>query len=71
MSALLDVRDLRVTYNGHPIVDGVDLRIQPGEAVGLAGESGCGKTTTALSVMKLLPTALRQSGMITLTPPAA
>jgi peptide/nickel transport system ATP-binding protein len=71
VSALLDVRDLRVTHNGHPIVDGVDLRIEPGEAVGLAGESGCGKTTTALSVMKLLPSALRQSGKITLTPPAA
>ena len=70
MSALLDVRDLRVTYNSHPIVDGVDLRIEPGEAVGLAGESGCGKTTTALAVMKLLPSALRQSGKITLTPPA-
>ncbi len=71
MSALLEVSDLRVTHNGHPIVDGVDLRIEPGEAVGLAGESGCGKTTTALSVMKLLPSALRQSGKITLTPPAA
>ena len=71
MSALLDVRDLRVTHNGHPIVDGVDLRIAPGEAVGLAGESGCGKTTTALSVMRLLPSGLRQSGKITLTPPAA
>ena len=71
VSALLDVRDLRVTHNGHPIVDGVDLRIAPGEAVGLAGESGCGKTTTALSVMKLLPSGLRQSGKITLTPPAA
>jgi peptide/nickel transport system ATP-binding protein len=71
VSALLEVSDLRVTHNGHPIVDGVDLRIEPGEAVGLAGESGCGKTTTALSVMKLLPSALRQSGRITLTPPAA
>ena len=71
MSALLEVKDLRVTHNGHPIVDGVDLRIEPGEAVGLAGESGCGKTTTALSVMRLLPSGLRQSGKITLTPPTA
>jgi peptide/nickel transport system ATP-binding protein len=71
MSALLEVSDLRVTHNGHPIVDGVDLSIAAGEAVGLAGESGCGKTTTALSVMRLLPSGLRQSGRITLTPPTA
>jgi peptide/nickel transport system ATP-binding protein len=67
---LLDVRDLRVTDgNGHPIVDGVDLQLQPGEALGLAGESGCGKTTTALSLMKLLPAGLDQAGTMTLRPP--
>jgi peptide/nickel transport system ATP-binding protein len=71
MSALLEIEDLRVTHDGQPIVDGVDLKIEPGEAVGLAGESGCGKTTTALSVMRLLPPELRQSGRITLTPPSA
>jgi peptide/nickel transport system ATP-binding protein len=69
VSALLEVKDLRVTHRGHPIVDGVDLMVEPGEALGLAGESGCGKTTTALSLMRLLPPGLEQSGAITLSPP--
>ena len=66
---LLEVWDLRVTHRGTPIVDGVDFALAPGEALGLAGESGCGKTTTALSVLKLLPPGLEQSGAITLRPP--
>ena len=36
-------------------VDGVSFNLDEGEALGLAGESGCGKTTTALSLMRLLP----------------
>jgi oligopeptide/dipeptide ABC transporter ATP-binding protein len=36
-------------------VDGVSFRLNDGEALGIAGESGCGKTTTALSLVKLLP----------------
>src|SRR5207237_7065981 len=36
-------------------VDGVSLRIEEGETLGLVGESGCGKSMTAMSVMKLLP----------------
>ena len=71
MSALLEVSDLRVTHRGAPIVDGVDFELRAGEALGLAGESGCGKTTTALSLMKLLPAGLKQTGAITLRPPGA
>lgn len=36
-------------------VDGVSLHVEPGGTLGLVGESGCGKTMTALSVMGLLP----------------
>jgi peptide/nickel transport system ATP-binding protein len=69
MTALLEVSDLQVKHDGHPIVDGVDLSLARGEALGLAGESGCGKTTTALALMKLLPPTLKQSGTVTLRPP--
>jgi peptide/nickel transport system ATP-binding protein len=69
VSPLLEVTDLRVEHAGNPIVDGVDLTLAAGEALGLAGESGCGKTTTALALMKILPPTLRQTGAITLRPP--
>ena len=36
-------------------VDGLDLALQPGETFGLVGESGCGKSVTALSILRLLP----------------
>ncbi|MBM3666068.1 MAG: ABC transporter ATP-binding protein [Actinobacteria bacterium] len=71
MTSLLEVSDLRVTHRGSPIVDGVDFKLDRGEALGLAGESGCGKTTTALALMKLLPPALTQSGSMTLRPEGA
>ncbi len=71
MSALLEVRDLQVRHGARPIVDGVDLTLERGDALGLAGESGCGKTTTALALMKLLPGSFTQSGTMTLSPPGA
>ncbi len=36
-------------------VDGVDLRLNEGDTLGIAGESGCGKTVLALSIMRLIP----------------
>jgi peptide/nickel transport system ATP-binding protein len=68
MKNLLEVEDLRVEYRGRPIVGGVSFSLGKGESLGLAGESGCGKTTTALSLMKMLPDGLKQSGEITLRP---
>jgi peptide/nickel transport system ATP-binding protein len=62
---LLEVEGLRVAYRDGgrivPIVDGVDLTLRRGEALGLAGESGCGKTTTALALLGLLPSGLRRT----------
>jgi peptide/nickel transport system ATP-binding protein len=69
VTALIEVEDLRVEHAGDPIVDGVDFALDRGEALGIAGESGCGKTTTALALMRLLPSTLTQSGVITLRPP--
>ena len=51
---LLDVRGLRVAFNGKEIVHGIDFSLQPGEKVALVGESGSGKTISALSLLKLV-----------------
>ncbi len=57
--ALLEVSNLRTYFKTQEgvvkAVDGIDFVLDKGEAMGLAGESGCGKTTAALSIMKLLP----------------
>ena len=55
---LLDIRGLKTWFATDDglvrAVDGVDLRIDRGETLGLVGESGCGKTVTARSVLKLI-----------------
>ncbi len=43
-------------------VDGVSFTVNRGELLGVVGESGCGKTMTALSIMRLLPSAARSPG---------
>jgi len=57
--ALLEINDLRthITVRDGVVraVDGVTLHVDEGETVGVVGESGCGKTMTALSIMNLLP----------------
>ncbi|MEN6483396.1 MAG: ABC transporter ATP-binding protein [Syntrophobacteraceae bacterium] len=56
---LLDIRGLKTyfhTYEGvSRAVDGVDLSVQRGETVSIVGESGCGKSATALSILRLVP----------------
>ncbi len=56
---LLTIRNLNVTYDTEDAViyavNGLNLTVKKGETLGLVGETGAGKTTTALSIMKLLP----------------
>ena len=65
-ATLLELRGLVVEYGVGPraarAVDGVDLAIAEGEIVGLAGESGCGKTTVANAVMQILRPPARIAG---------
>jgi peptide/nickel transport system ATP-binding protein len=59
MAPLLEITDLhteiRLRRSVVHAIDGVNLTVDPGECLGIVGESGCGKTMTALSVMRLLP----------------
>ena len=57
MSPLLELRDLQVRFGGTPVVQGVNLSLQPGERLALVGESGSGKTVTALAILRLLEAA--------------
>ncbi|MGN9784152.1 dipeptide/oligopeptide/nickel ABC transporter permease/ATP-binding protein [Nonomuraea sp. ZG12] len=63
---ILSVANLRIGFDaGVDIVDGISFDVRPGEVLGLVGESGCGKSLTALTVMGLQPGNARVSGDIT------
>ena len=57
--ALLEIRDLKVHFKTDDgwlhAVDGVDIAVERGQTVSVVGESGCGKTVTAMTVLRLLP----------------
>lgn len=63
---ILDVQDLRMYYStlkgDVKAVDGINLEIEKREAIGLVGESGCGKTSLALTIMRLFPYNARIAG---------
>jgi peptide/nickel transport system ATP-binding protein len=68
--SVLSIRDLHITYRTQggdvPAVRGVDLEIERGEVLGLAGESGCGKSTIAAAILRLLPPRTGVEGRIIL-----
>ena len=62
--SLIEVRDLRVSFRGRQVVAGVDYSVAPGRTLGVVGESGCGKSMTALALMGLVPTPGVVSGSV-------
>ena len=67
---LLEIKDLTVEYKVAggwlPAVRGVNLTVDSGETVGIAGESGCGKSTMAGAILRLLPVATKVTGEVLL-----
>ena len=58
MSALLEITGYRLAFDGFEgraqVLDGIDLRVEPGETVGIVGETGCGKSVLARSIGRLV-----------------
>jgi peptide/nickel transport system ATP-binding protein len=68
--SLLSVKDLYVTYTTQagpvPAVRGIDIELAKGQVLGLAGESGCGKSTIAAALLRLLPPGTEVTGEVSL-----
>ncbi|MEM9792535.1 MAG: dipeptide ABC transporter ATP-binding protein [Pseudomonadota bacterium] len=65
--SLLALRDLSVAIDDTPILREVSLDVAPGRILGVIGESGSGKSMTALSILRLLPRGARMSGSVLLS----
>ena len=65
-SPFVALRGLTVDFGGAPALRGIDLAVAPGEALGLVGESGCGKSVTWLAALGLLPGRARVGGSVRL-----
>lgn len=64
--ALVSLTGLSVAFDGAPALRGIDLSVAKGEAVGLVGESGCGKSVTWLAALGLLPSKAQITGSVML-----
>ncbi len=65
-SSLVELRDLTVAFDGVQVLHGINLDVDRGEAVGLVGESGCGKSVTWLGALGLLPNKANVAGSVRL-----
>ena len=65
-AALVTLRGLTVSFDGQPALRGIDLDLARGEALGLVGESGCGKSVTWLAALGLLPGKASIAGSVRL-----
>src|SRR3982751_5503591 len=64
--SLLEVKNLSVRFGDHVAIDDVSFALDRGERFGIIGESGSGKTLTALSITGLLPEGATMGGVITI-----
>jgi oligopeptide/dipeptide ABC transporter ATP-binding protein len=62
--ALLEVKNLSISFQGKKVVDSVSFSVDRGEVLGIVGESGSGKTLTALSILHLTPPGANVEGEI-------